>query len=54
MKALIVDDENHVRDGIKILADWEKNGIQEIYEAGNGEEAIKLIQIIRPEIIFLI
>jgi two-component system, response regulator YesN len=52
MKALIVDDENHVRDGIKILADWEQNGIQEIYEAGNGEEAIKLIQIIRPEIIF--
>jgi two-component system, response regulator YesN len=52
MKALIVDDEKHVREGIKILADWEQNGIQEIYEAGNGEEAIKLIQVIRPEIIF--
>jgi two-component system, response regulator YesN len=52
MKALIVDDEKHVRDGIKILADWEQNGIREIYEAGNGEEAIQLIQTIRPEIIF--
>jgi two-component system, response regulator YesN len=52
MKALIVDDERHVREGIKILADWEQNGIQEIYEAGNGEEAIQLIQTIRPEIIF--
>ncbi|MDQ0973687.1 two-component system response regulator YesN [Neobacillus niacini] len=52
MKALIVDDEKHVRDGIKILADWERNGISEIYEAGNGEEAIQLIQSIRPEIIF--
>ena len=52
MKALIVDDEKHVRDGIKILADWEQNGIREIYEAANGEEAIQLIQTIRPEIIF--
>lgn len=52
MKALIVDDEKHVREGIKILADWEQNGIQEIYEAGNGEEAIQVIQAIQPEIIF--
>lgn len=52
MKALIVDDEKHVREGIKILADWEQNGIREIYEAGNGEEAIQFIQKIRPEIIF--
>ncbi|MFB3162144.1 response regulator [Neobacillus sp. 179-J 1A1 HS] len=52
MKALIVDDEKHVRDGIKILADWEQNGIREIYEAANGEEAIQLIKTIRPEIIF--
>jgi two-component system, response regulator YesN len=52
MKALIVDDEKHVREGIKILADWEQNGIRDIYEAGNGEEAIQLIQTIRPEIIF--
>lgn len=43
MKALIVDDEKHVREGIKILGAWEQNGISEIYEAGNGEEAIHLI-----------
>ncbi|MBT2733893.1 response regulator [Bacillus sp. ISL-7] len=52
MRALIVDDEKHVREGIKILGDWEKNGIDEIYEAGNGEEAIHLIQKYKPEIIF--
>ncbi|PGY15955.1 response regulator [Bacillus sp. AFS031507] len=52
MKALIVDDEKHVREGIKILGDWEQNGIDEIYEAGNGEEAIHLIQKYKPEIIF--
>jgi len=52
MKALIVDDEKHVREGIKILGAWEQNGISEIYEAGNGEEAIYLIQKYKPEIIF--
>lgn len=52
MRALIVDDEKHVREGIKILGDWQQNGIEEIYEAGNGEEAIQLIQKYNPEIIF--
>ncbi|MFP5112425.1 response regulator transcription factor [Bacillaceae bacterium C204] len=52
MKALIVDDEKHVREGIKILGAWEQNGISEIYEASNGEEAIHLIQKYKPEIIF--
>ncbi|NRD77923.1 response regulator [Bacillus sp. BRMEA1] len=52
MKVLIVDDEKHVREGIRLLGAWEKNGITEIFEAGNGEEAISLIQTNRPEIIF--
>ncbi|MGG3468613.1 response regulator [Neobacillus pocheonensis] len=52
MKVLIVDDEKHVRDGIKLLGEWEQNGINEIFEAVNGEEAIGLIQTIKPEIIF--
>ena len=52
MRALIVDDEKHVREGIKILGAWEQNGIDEIYEAANGEEAIHLIQKYKPEIIF--
>jgi two-component system response regulator YesN len=52
MKALIVDDEKHVREGIKLLGAWEENDINDIYEAGNGEEAIQLIQTYKPEIIF--
>jgi two-component system response regulator YesN len=52
MKVLIVDDEKHVREGIKLLGAWEQNGITEIYEAGNGEEAISLIQKYKPEVIF--
>ncbi|MFZ7943009.1 response regulator [Neobacillus sp. 19] len=52
MKVLIVDDEKHVREGIKLLGEWEQNGITEIFEAGNGEEAIQLIQTHKPQIIF--
>lgn len=52
MRALIVDDERHVREGIKLLADWKGNGIGEIYEAANGEDAIFLMKQYRPEIIF--
>ncbi|KKK38833.1 AraC family transcriptional regulator [Mesobacillus campisalis] len=52
MKALIVDDEQHVREAIRLLAEWEAQGIAEIYEAKNGEEAIELIQQHKPEIIF--
>jgi two-component system, response regulator YesN len=49
---LIVDDETHVREGIKLLGEWEKHGITTIYEASNGEEATSLIEKHRPEIIF--
>ncbi|OLS40566.1 response regulator [Bacillus sp. MRMR6] len=52
MRVLIVDDEKHVREGIKILAAWEQFGIEEIFEAENGEEAIHSIQKYKPEIIF--
>ena len=40
MKALIVDDEKHVRDAVRMLVDWEKYGIGEVFEAPEGETAI--------------
>jgi two-component system, response regulator YesN len=52
MKAIIIDDEKHVREGIVLLADWEKFGIQKIFEASDGNEAINLINEYQPEIIF--
>lgn len=52
MKAIIIDDEKHVRDGLQLLADWKGNGIDTIYEAEDGDEAITLIKEHRPEIIF--
>ncbi|WP_025025539.1 response regulator transcription factor [Caldalkalibacillus mannanilyticus] len=52
MKAIIIDDEIHVREGILLLADWERFNIDTVLEAQNGEEAMKLIEEHRPEIIF--
>ncbi|WP_335872590.1 response regulator transcription factor [Bacillus sp. 2205SS5-2] len=52
MKAIIIDDEKHVREGLLLLAEWEKHGINTIFEAENGDEAMKLITEHQPEIIF--
>ena len=52
MKAIIVDDEKHVREGLMLLAKWGKVGIETIYEAEDGNEAINLITMHRPAIIF--
>ncbi|MCA1056590.1 response regulator [Rossellomorea aquimaris] len=52
MKAIIIDDERHVREGLLLLADWERFGIVTILEAEDGEQAKSLITEHRPEIIF--
>ena len=52
MKAIIIDDEKHVREGLLLLAEWDQYGIHTILEAEDGEQAKKLIDEHRPEIIF--
>lgn len=52
MKAIIIDDEKHVREGLLLLAEWDKYGIKTIFEAANGDEAIEIISEHQPEIIF--
>lgn len=51
MKLLIVDDEPIIRDGIKALVDLEGLGIEEIFEAENGEQAYKLFELNQPDIV---
>ncbi|WP_078552900.1 response regulator [Bacillus alkalicellulosilyticus] len=52
MKAIIIDDEKHVREGLMLLAEWDSYGIDTIIEASDGEEAVSLITEHQPEIIF--
>lgn len=44
IKVMIVDDEPFIRQGLKILIDWEKHGFDVCGEASNGEEAIAILQ----------
>ncbi|USB33002.1 response regulator [Paenibacillus sp. YPG26] len=52
MKALIVDDEMHVREAVRYFVPWENYGIENVFEAGNGKEAIEIIESERPALIF--
>lgn len=50
-RILIVDDEYLLRQGIKHLVDWNKEGFQIVGEASNGNEALDLIERLKPHII---
>ncbi|REE87522.1 two-component system response regulator YesN [Paenibacillus taihuensis] len=52
MKALIVDDEKHVRDAIKLLVPWAELGITALLEAADGQSAKEMIEREKPELIF--
>lgn len=49
---LIVDDENIVLRGIKTLVDYKSLGIGEVFEAENGEAALKFIECKAVHIVF--
>lgn len=50
-KILIAEDEYIMRQGIKHLLDWEQEGFQIVGETSNGQEALKLIEELRPHIL---
>lgn len=51
MKALIVDDEKHVRDCLNLLADWEAYGIEQVFEAESTAQAIACMEKEHPELV---
>ena len=51
MKILIADDEDYTREGLLEEIDWEEFGIDEIMQAVNGEEALKIVRWFRPDIV---
>lgn len=51
MKAVIIDDEFWVRNSIRLLADWERLGIDQIEEAEDGLSGLNMIAQIHPEIV---
>lgn len=50
---LIVDDEKIVRDGLKYILDWNSLGYCICGEAGNGNEALEMINRYQPGLVLL-
>lgn len=50
-KILIVDDEYIMRQSIKHLLNWEQEGFSIVGEAGNGQEALDLVEVVKPHIV---
>ena len=50
---MIADDEPLIRRGIKQLIDLSSLQIEEIYEASTGEEALKVFEEFKPEIVLM-
>lgn len=51
MKALIVDDEKIIREGIWAVVPWETIGIHEVFQAVSGKEALPIIKQQQPDVI---
>ena len=49
----IADDEKIIRDGLKFVVDWEEMGFEIVGEAGNGDDAYRDIQSLRPTIVMM-
>lgn len=51
VKIFLVEDEAIIRNGIKNTIDWEKEGLEFVGEAGDGEMAYPIILKSRPDIL---
>lgn len=50
-RVLLVDDEVFARQGLRNLIDWASCGFEVIDEAGNGEDALAIIQKYKPDLV---
>ena len=51
IKVLIVDDEQIIREGLRLTIDWEKYGFTVIGSASNGEKALLLCEEQSPDLV---
>ncbi|GAB6930377.1 hypothetical protein JCM10914A_43600 [Paenibacillus sp. JCM 10914] len=51
MKVLIVDDEYEIREGLRKRFPWGEYGIDTVYSASDGDEALQMAQELKPDLI---
>lgn len=51
-KALLVDDEPYVIEGLKTMGEWEKHGFTICGAASNGEDALEMLKACGPDLVF--
>ncbi len=51
MKILIADDEDYTREGLMEAVDWEKYEIDQVMQAANGAEAMRIASWFGPDIV---
>ncbi|MBM6995736.1 response regulator [Paenibacillus sp. DXFW5] len=51
LKVLIVDDEHLIRNLIRMRMDWEQEGFEIVGEAPNAQEAMELVEQVKPDVI---
>lgn len=52
-RALIIDDEEPVREAIRILGDWEGLRIEDVLEAKDGKAGLDMLREYRPDIVMV-
>jgi len=52
LRTLIIDDESHVRETIRLLIPWQDYGTEQVLEASSGEEAMRIIAEEKPQVVF--
>lgn len=53
IKVLILDDEPFIREGLKVIVDWERYGYRIVAEAGNGMDAIRQLETCSVDLVFV-
>ena len=53
IKVLLVDDEQYIREGLRQLVDWEEYGYEIVGEAGNGVDAIAILEESQVDVVFV-